>query len=124
MSVVGTPKKVTLDGTVFDVKADANFNQIKGDSTNEEVVTSGRTIQKKTKRSQKIESVNLQADDEEAAILKDLSQRTFSYPMSYTLASGSIYRAVGFINFEGHDTETGQAVIQMIPESSSGWALF
>lgn len=120
----GTPKKVTLDGLTFDVMADANFNQIKGKYSNEAVPTSGRNIQKKTVRPQNVESINLYANDQEADLLRVLSERSGNFPMSYETASDSVFRAVGFIDYEGHDTEKGLAVIKMTPESVDGFALF
>jgi len=121
---VGTIKKVVLDGTTFDAMADANLNQIKGKYTNEEVVTSSKIVQKKTLRAQKVESTNLQCDEEEAEELKSLSESSFSFPMSYETAAGVVFRTTGFIDFEGHDTDAGLAVIKMIPESIDGWAKF
>ena len=123
-NTTGTIKKVTLDGTTFDAMADINLNQIKGKYSNEEVVTTGKIVQKKTLRAQKVESTNLQANGEEGEAIKALSERTGNFPMSYETAAGDVFRAVGFINFEGHDTESGVAVIQMIPESVDGWAAF
>jgi len=121
---VGSPVSVTLDGVTFDLVGDANFSQMKGKYTNEEIVTSGKIIQKKTLRAQKTESVNIQANGEEAELLKQLSERIENYPISYELAGGDIFKAVGFINFESHDTEAGVAVIQMTPEDNDGWAPF
>lgn len=123
-NTVGSIRRVTLDGLGFDAMSDANLNQIKGKYTNEDIVTSGKVVQKKTLRAQKIESVDLQANGEEAEQLRFLSERTTGFPMSYETANGDVYRAVGFINFEGHDTEAGKATIQMIPESIDGFTLF
>jgi len=121
---VGTARRVTIDGITFDVMGDANLSQIKGKYTNEEVVTTGKIAQKKTLRAQKVESVNLQCNGEEAEELKALSERTGSFPMSYETAATDVFRTTGFINFENHDTEAGLAVIQMIPDTIDGWAAF
>ena len=123
-NTVGTPERVTLDGITFDVMADANFSQIKGKYTNESVPTSGRNLNKKTVRPQNVESINLAANSEEAELIKGLSERKIPFPMSYALASGDVFRTTGSINFESHDTETGAAVIQMLPESSDGFTPF
>ena len=123
-NTVGTPKKVTIDGTTFDVMADANFSQIKGRFANENVPTSGKNLTKKTVRPQNVESVNVAANSEEAELLKQFSERTFNYPISYEIASGDVFRAVGGINFESHDTETGVAAIQLLPEDKTGFTLF
>jgi len=123
-NTVGTAKRVTLDGVTFDVMADANFSQIKGKYSNEAVPTSGKNVQKKTVRAQTVESVNLQCNAEEADLLRSLNDRVTNFPMSYETAASDVFRSVGFINFENHDTDAGVAVIQLIPESTDGFALF
>lgn len=123
-NIVGTPQKVTINGLTFNVMSDANFNQIKGKYTTEAVPTTGGNIMQKTLRSQNVESINLQCNAEEAEILKTLSESVENFPMSYKTAAGKSYRAVGSIDFEGHDTEKGVAVIKMLPESIEGWVLF
>lgn len=124
MSVTGSIRKVTLDGVTFNAMGDANLSQIKGAFTNESLPTSGKNVQKKTRRPQNVESVNLQCDSEEAELIKALSERTSNFPMSYQVANGDVFRAVGFINFENHDTENGTAAIVMMPESIDGFTLF
>ena len=124
MSSTGTVKKVTLAGVTFDVMSDANFDQKKGRFENEEIVTSGKIVQKKTARAQMVESVNLQCSEDEAEVLRALSERTSAFPMSYTTAAARTFRATGFINFESHDTETGLAVVKLVPEDADGFVLF
>lgn len=124
MSTTGTPRKVTLDGVTFDVMGDANFDQKKGRFENEGIATSGKTVQKKMARTQNVESVGLQCNEDEAEVLKALSERTDNYPMSYTTAANATFRTTGFIDFEGHDTESGLATVKLIPGTSEGWAKF
>lgn len=121
---VGSVKKVTLNGLTFNVMADANFNQVKGKFTTEAVPTSGGNIMQKTFRPQNVESVNLQCNAQEAEQLKELSEIASNFPMSYETAGSDVFRAVGTIDYEGHDTEKGVAVIKMLPESADGWAAF
>lgn len=121
---VGSMRKVTLDGVPFNVMADANADQKKGKFDTEGVPTSGDTIMQKTYRAQTADSIGLQANNAEADVLRVLSERINNFPMSYTTADGSTFRAVGQINYEGHNTEKGLATIQMIPESSDGFAVF
>lgn len=121
---VGSIKKVVLAGITFSVMGDANLSQIKGKFATESITTSGGNILKKTLRSQNTESTNLFADAEEGDILKNLSENINNFPMSYETADGTVFRAVGGIDFESHDTDAGLAVIKMIPESNDGWARF
>ena len=121
---VGTPRKVTLDGLTFDVMADANFSEMGSQFETEPVPTSGRTLKKMTKRSKSVESVNLACNGSERADLEDLADRLTDFPMSYELASGDIFRAVGFIVFENRETETITATIQMHPAQDNKWEPF
>ena len=118
----GTPKKVTLDGTTFIVAADANFTEIPSKYENENMPTSGPNIQKKTRRAQNVEGIPLIVDGAELALLKDLSERTAAFSMSYELVSGDIYRATGGINLENRETEETRATVQLQPEGD--WTPF
>ena len=124
MSAVGSVKKVSIDGFTFNVMGDANFDHKKGRFETEAVVHSGGNTMSKKFRAQNVESVGLQCDAAEAEVLKELSERLTNYDLSYTTANDDIFRAVGNIDFEGHDTEKGLATIKMIPESIDGWTPF
>lgn len=123
-NTVGTPEKVTLDGITFDVMGDANFSAIKGRFENENVPTSGKNVQKKTARSQNVESVTLQCNAEEAELLKELSERKSAFPMSYETAAGDVFRSNGGINFGSHETESGTATVTLLPEDRDGFVAF
>lgn len=122
--IVGTPRKVTLDGITFDVMADANFSEMGSGNEKEAVPTSGRTLQKVTKRSKSVESITLACNGDEREVLEELDNRTENFPMSYENSSGDVYRAVGFIWFENRETETTSATIQMHPAEDNKWEPF
>ena len=88
--ITGTRKKVTINAVPFDVMADANFTQNNSKFENEGVPTSGRTLQKKVARAQRVESVTLATNEAEDDLLKVTADRTDKYPISYELASGAI----------------------------------
>jgi hypothetical protein len=117
-NVVGTPRKVTLDGTTFDVFADTNIKEIGSSHKNEAVPTSGRNMRKMVKQAEVRDSITLVANAEERDILRSLAEGLDDFPMSYELANGDIYTAIGFIEFENRETETNKATIQMIPRNS------
>lgn len=122
MGISGTPRKVVLDGITFNVFADTNISEIGSAYMNENVPTSGNNIIKKTRRSQNREGVVVAADGGERELLKDLSERTEVFPISYELASGDIFRASGIIEFENRETEENRAAITLLPEGI--WTLF
>ncbi len=122
--LIGTPRKVTLDGITFDVMADTNISEMGSRFENEAVPTSGRTMKKMTRRSQGAESITLACNGEERTLLREFDERTESFPMSYELASGDVYRTTGFIAFENRETEEHRATIQMHPAGVDGWEEF
>jgi len=123
--IVGTPVSVTLDGTPYDVQADANFTQNKSKYDNEPQITSGRVMQKKTRRAQTVESVTLATNESEDEEIKNLADRIgVTYPMSYKTVDGTTHRTTGFIKYENRETQTGTTTIQMIPTSPNGWSAF
>lgn len=112
---VGTPRKLTLSGITFDVMADGNFSQILSRFENEAIPTSGRNMHKMTRRPTNVEGVTLGTNEDEADQLKNLSESRDDITMSYTNASGAIYRATGRIEFENRETESGTSAIQLQP---------
>jgi len=121
---VGTPRKVTIDGITFDVKADTNLSEMGSKFENEPVPTSGRTMKKMTRRSQAVESITVACNGEERTLLRQFDERTENFSMSYELASGDVYRTVGFIVFENRETEEATATIQMHPAEANEWEEF
>jgi len=122
--ILGTPKSVTIDGVSYDVQADANFKQNKTKYMNEPQVTSGRVMQKQTRQAQTVESITLATNESEDEDLKARADAPGSYPMSYTTIDGTVHRCVGFISYEGRETNSGTTTIKMIPTSVNGWSAF
>ena len=115
MSKSGTPRKVTIDGETFNVAADANFAQTPG-NTVEGVRHTGGTMMKNTLNVENLESVTLIATGTQFESLKEKSKRDVNYPMSYELASGDVYRAVGLITLDNRETEENRVDLTMIPD--------
>jgi len=114
MSKSGTPRKVTIDGETFNVAADANFAQTPG-RTIEGVRHTGGTLMKSTLNVENVESVTLIADGTQFKSLQTLVKRNVNYPMSYELASGDVYRAVGMITLDNRETEENRVDLTLIP---------
>lgn len=120
--VAGSIRKVTLDGTTFDVMADANITETGSAWQNEAIPTSGRNLKKMTRRPENREGVVLACNGTERELIKELAERTTDFPMSYETAAGDVYRASGWIEFENRETEESRATIQMHPRST--WESF
>lgn len=119
---VGTIRKVVLDGVTYDVPLDVDctFNYSK--YTIEGQATSGRTLQKRTKRVQTVEGLVIAAS---AAEMVNLAEKADSLPdktFSLELADGSVFKASGQINFENYTTAEGKCSIQLIP--TNAWTPF
>jgi len=116
MSAVGTPRKVVIDGVTYDVKADANITYNASIYENEGIPTSGRTLQKKTKRVPTKESVTLGTSPAEAMELKAKAESLASKTLAVEYADGSTFRATGQINFESWESEEGTSTLTLIPD--------
>ena len=115
--IAGSLRKVTLDGITFDVMADTNVSEVGSQWENSAIPTSGRNMKKMVRRPENRESVILACNASERDVLHELAERTVDFPMSYETADGSVYRTVGFIEFETRETEENRATIQMIPRN-------
>ncbi len=115
MSKSGTPRKVTINGQTFNVATDANFAQTP-ERTIEGVRHTGGTMFKETLNVENLESVTLITTGQEHQDLKVLGRATVPFSMSYELASGDVYRAVGHINLDNRETEENRVDIEMIPD--------
>lgn len=122
MGVVGSIRKVTLDGVTFAAMASANIKEIGSAYLNDAIPTSGKNVRKMTKRADIREGIELALNGAERDYVSALADRTDNFPMSYETASGDVYRTVGWIEFESMETEEGKATIKMIPEDK--WESF
>ena len=122
MSVVGTINKAVLNGISFDVMADSNVTFNRSQFEREGVATSGRTLQKMTKRVQTLEGLTLGVTPDEMELLKSISDGIADVTMSITLADTSVYKATGAVYFENYESENGQASVTLIPKND--WTAF
>ena len=121
----GTPRKLTLDGVSYDVAADTNITLNLSPFETEGVPTSGRTMMKRTVRTQTAEGIPIVASATEQDQLRVLAERLDTFPCTITMASGAVWRATGNINFESVESEENRAGIVIIPDRSpGGWSLF
>ncbi len=124
-NISGTPRKLTLDGVSYDVAADTNITMNLSPFETEGVPTSGRTMYKMTIKTQTAESIPIVASETEQDQIRVLAERLDTFPMAVTMASGSVWRTTGKINFESVESEENRAGIVIIPDRSpDGWSLF
>lgn len=120
--VAGTIKKVTLDGVTYDVPADINISEMGSGFENTLIPTSGRNVLKQVKRAEIREGVVLILNDQEMDVLTALASQQESLPMSYQLASGTVKRATGWIEFTNRETEENRGTVILLPEGT--WSTF
>ena len=113
--VSGTLRNVIIDGISYDVMADTNVSEVGSLFENESIATSGRNMRRMTKRPQNAESVVIAANGAEKERLKNVADSIEDVRMSYETASGDVYRADGWIEFENRQTEENRATIVMCP---------
>ncbi len=121
--ISGTLRKVTLDGTTFDVMADTNVTAMGSNVETDGIPTSGRLMRKMTKRADTRESIVLACNGAENDLLKDLATRITDFSMSYEEAGGDVFRCDGFIEYENRETEENRATIKMFSRSNE-WDAF
>lgn len=122
MSNVGTLRKVVLDGQTFDVFADVDVTYNPTKYTIEGVATTGRNLMKRTKRVQTIEGLPLATTPAEMVRLKEMADSLPDKTLSLELADGSVFKAMGQINFENYTSADGKSNVQLIPIRD--WAEF
>ena len=121
----GTLRGVVLDGLTYRVPGDINITLNLSEYENENIPTSGLSVQKKTLRSPDAEGVVLIANPIEQETLRDLAGRIEASPMSALMSDGSVWRTTGNINFENVETQENRATIRIMPDRAIGaWELF
>lgn len=118
----GTLNRVIINGVTYDVPADINITFNRSSFTTEGIPTSGKTIQKYTRRVPTMESVILMTEPAEVETLNNVSETLADVTLAIELADGSSYRSTGRINFENYETEEGRSTITIIPsKTKNAW---
>ena len=121
--IAGSLRKVSIDGTSFDVMADADITEVGSQFLNESIPTSGRNMRKMTKRAQTRDGIVIAANPAEQARLKEIADSLDLVPLSYTRADGSKFTTPqGWIEFESLTTMENRAAVKFHEQTS--WELF
>ena len=121
--IVGPGGKLVLGGITFRLAADANVNHGAPTHKNEAVaVSGGGNLRKMTQTTQELKSVSVLTNADELEVLRDLAAGPDDITMAYTSAAGDVFRATGFIDFEGREAESGKVELTLYPRD--GWTSF
>ena len=123
----GTWKRVSIDGSSYNVKAEADATLMGGSVENAPIPHSGGTAQKQTRRPDSITGVILVLDPGEHARLKarnDNPTKKPGYSMSATDNEGNTYKSSGFINYQGMGNMENTGTVDLIPMVKEGFTLF
>ena len=122
MPNIGTIGKLVIDGVSFDVMADAKASFKRAGFEIEGIATTGETLFKITKRVQTIEGVAIAGTPAKIESLQSKADSLADLTLSITFADGSTYKATGRIKFDTWESDTGEAVVDLIPKKT--WTPF
>lgn len=120
--VGGTPREVTLAGVPYDVMGSCNISLMPNEYENDAIPTSGKPIQKKTKRVPKAESVILGVSIEELQTLVDSADSLDKINFSIKFAGEDVIRSKGQINIESYESEECACTVILLPDEK--WKFF
>lgn len=120
--IVGTPVKLTLGGLTLRCAADADPKDGKPEYKNESVPTTGSAFRKMTKQDGVSESWSVIVNADELEKLIAMAKSKDDITMSYETAAEDVYRATGFIDFDGRQQASGKVDLKLFPRKP--WTKF
>ena len=120
--VFGSLRKVNIDGVPYSAAAEGGYSGSGSGYENSSITHSSGNARKMVKRSEAKEGITLICGALEVEELKRVADSANDVPLSFENAAGHVYRAEGWIEFEGYESEEGKATIQMMPRND--WTLF
>lgn len=125
MGSSGTLNAVNINGASYAVPNDINVTILHSDFELEDIATSGDTMFKYTRRSQKIEGVTLMEGAAKAETLRSVANKKADVTMSLELVDGTVLRATGRINYQNWETEENRHTVDLMPnKSKNAWTVF
>ncbi|MDR2490276.1 MAG: hypothetical protein LBD20_02620 [Spirochaetaceae bacterium] len=112
---VGPVLSVTLDGNVFQCANDGSFTGLRPAFT-KTVVAGTRRNFVNYQRQETSAECQLQVTWDEAEVLKALTTRTDSFPISFEHANGTVYTCTGKISYDNIDNNGRTSGFKMIPD--------
>lgn len=113
MGKFGSARKCLIDGIAYNIAADANISRTPR-LLSEAIPHSGGNDMKETTQHGGHESNTLILSEQEHETLTTLHESgRDDIPMSYTMASGSVYTGKGWFNMEPYESEEGRCDITL-----------
>jgi hypothetical protein len=125
--MAGTIKRVSIDGSQYNVKAESDATLMGGSVENAPIPHGGGNAQKQTRRPDSITGLILALEPGEHARLKarnDKPTKKPGYPLSVTDNEDNTYKSSGFINYQGMTTMENTGTVDLIPMVKEGFTLF
>jgi hypothetical protein len=114
MNVVGSIKKLTVEGISYPVSGDANAKLYLSGVENAMLATSGDAVLQQKRQVQRIENLDLLLSPAEAEDFRDYAKRIKPIKIAATLRNGKIYSGEAVVNFDGYETENGKATMTFL----------
>jgi hypothetical protein len=111
MNVVGSIKKLTVEGISYPVAGDANAKIYLSGVENTMIATSGDAVLQQKRQVQRIENLDLTLSPAEAEDFRNYAKRVKPIKIAVTLRNGKIYSGEAVVNFDGYETENGKATM-------------
>ncbi len=115
MAKQGDIRQLTLNKINLRVTGGTGFARITGPYEKESIPTSGKPDIKRTKRTEDVTSVEIQASGSERELVRDMSESLKSIDMSYTTAEGSNYTTSGEVEITDDDAVDGKLTLKLLP---------
>jgi hypothetical protein len=115
MAISGSLKELTIAGQSFNVAADTNFSAQLSGFENSRIKHSGGSMKKMIGQIRNIENVVVIVNGNERSALKNLSEATDDFIISFVEASGDNYQGLGSINLEPWENEENRLPITLQP---------
>jgi hypothetical protein len=121
-NTVGTIRKIVLDGVTYDVPVDAKGTMKLSRFETEAQATTGDALFKMTRRNPAVEGLEISTTPSQMESLKAKAESLADVTMSLELADASVYKAVGRVNYDSYETETGKSKVTLMPKRD--WTAF
>lgn len=113
--MAGSIVSAWINGTTYNVKADADFNEGPEVET-EGVRHSGGTLPKRSLLVATVEGIDLVVDGTEKLTLRSDAKEKDAFPIGYEEEDGTVNNATGWINITGRTTLEDTMSIVFIPD--------
>jgi hypothetical protein len=120
----GSSGNIVIDGITYPVHADADLTKLPKFET-EYVATSGESVEKRTRKDESIEAIDVAVNPLQNEQLENQSYSRAGLPCAVEFPDGSIYKCKGRVKLEGYTSQDQKQTVTITPTSwEDGWTLF